>query len=178
MHRHTPGRECRHDIEEIVDAFPAADPARQSQQVAVLQLRILPLPGCQPGCARLVARRKDSRVNPAGNDGNAFRLDPRIMLQQVITGAAGYRDDPRPPQHHRAVGIHGIKAVHSSHETRLPIQMHTPPGQPGNPGRQAGARMQNIDPFPEQQASQARNQTQCQRRFPANRPAYMFRAGG
>jgi hypothetical protein len=37
--------------------------------------------------------------------------------------------------------------------------------------------MQDIDPLPEEQASQARNQAQRQRGFPANRPTHMLGTG-
>ena len=116
-----------------------------------MQSGMLADPFFPPGRGRLEVIGVFSAADAAVDKGDFFRLDSGIIFQDIVPDVFRYGDDPLAAGHYPAVGIDAVGAMHGGDKRGPVVAIKPAPGEPGEPGREPGAGMNNSGLFsPEQ----------------------------
>ena len=170
-HRQAMGTQLAHQFNEILVTLESAQPARQGQQRCATQLRVVLFPGRAPLGRGCIAMGECSRIDTTRDHHDALGRQARIMLVQVVAHRLRHGNHPLAPGHDRAIGGHRVQAMHGRDKAWPAGRIEAAPSQPGDPGRQARADVQDVDALFGQPAAQRANPAQGQRRLRAQWPA-------
>ena len=138
------------NLDEILMPLPACDPGRQCQDKPALQFGMRARPFFPPGRGGLEVMRVFPAADAAVDKPDVLRLDRRIIFQDIVPDVFRYGNDPLAARHYPAVGIDAVRAMHGG-DKRGPAIARPAPGEPGEPGREPGAGMNDGGSFPPEQ---------------------------
>ena len=84
------------------------------------------------------------RVHAPVDEAHHRRVAARIVLQHVVAHRGGDGDHPFASSHDRAIGVHRVEPVHRGDEARPALKGQPPEGEPGEPGRQPRAGVDDV----------------------------------
>ena len=160
--------ECFDHFEEVERAFPPGDASGEGDDEFAFGFREFLLPLLDPFCGGLVVGWVSLRIDSAMDDAEFFPGHFRVVFQNVVADTGGHADDGLAAGHDCGVGADGVKAVDGGDELRAGFGGHFAPGQPGNPGGDAGAGVEDIGFFGLKDGSQCADLGEGENGFPVD----------
>ena len=115
------------------------------------------MPLSEPFFGGLVVGRVGCRVDSAMDDAEFFPGYFRVVFEDVVLYAGGYADDGFSFCHDSGVGVDGVESMYGGDELGATGWRHFSPGQPSDPGGDAGAGVEDVGFFRLKNGTQGAN---------------------
>lgn len=104
-----------------------------------------------------VVGRVGCRVDSSMDDAEFFPGYFRVVFEDVVLYAGGYADDGFSFCHDSGVGVDGVESMYGGDELGATGWRHFSPGQPSDPGGDAGAGVEDVGFFRLKNGTQGAN---------------------